>query len=85
MPLSPPINLHAWIEENRVAGDHPYAPFMADHVAPTFGTVRADDGTMLYYKMLTPRLEPGRRYPVFVQVYGGPGGGRGIRTSPRWP
>src|SRR5690606_21218262 len=41
----------AWIEENRVAGDHPYAPFMADHVAPTFGTVRADDGTMLYYKM----------------------------------
>jgi dipeptidyl-peptidase-4 len=23
--------------------------------------------------MLTPRMEPGRRYPVFVEVYGGPG------------
>ena len=26
--------------------------------------------------MLSPPREPGRRYPVFVQVYGGPGAGR---------
>ena len=71
----------AWISENRVAGDHPYAPYMADHITPRFGTVRADDGTELQYKLLTPRLEPGRRYPVFVQVYGGPGAGRQVMRN----
>ena len=34
------------------------------------------DGTELHYRMLSPPREPGRRYPVFVQVYGGPGAGR---------
>lgn len=65
-----------WIEENAVAGGHPYAPFAAGHAAPRFGTIAAEDGTPLYYKLLTPALEPGRRYPVFVEVYGGPGAGR---------
>src|SRR5258705_10554067 len=31
---------------------------------------------MLHYRMLSPPREPGRLYPVFVQVYGGPGAGR---------
>ncbi len=66
----------AWIEENRLDASHPYAPFLASHVAPVFGTLRAADGTELHYKMLSPPREPGRRYPVFVQVYGGPGTGR---------
>jgi len=65
-----------WIEENRLDPAHPYAPFLASHVAPTFGTLRASDGTILHYRMLSPPREPGRRYPVFVQVYGGPGTGR---------
>ncbi len=68
----------AWIEENRVAGDHPYAPYLGDHVMPTFGVIRADDGSELQYKLLSPPREPGRRYPVFVQVYGGPGAGRQV-------
>jgi dipeptidyl-peptidase 4 len=63
----------AWIEENRIDAGHPYAPYLASHAVPRFGTVRAEDGTELHYEMLTPRLEPGRRYPVFVEVYGGPG------------
>jgi dipeptidyl-peptidase 4 len=66
----------AWIEENRLDASHPYAPFLASHVAPTFGTLQASDGTTLHYRMLSPPREPGRRYPVFVQVYGGPGTGR---------
>ncbi len=75
----------AWIEENRIEGTHPYAPYRASHVTPTFGTVRASDGTELHYRMLSPPRQPGRRYPVFVQVYGGPGAGRQVTrqwTSP---
>ncbi|HEY5713569.1 MAG TPA: DPP IV N-terminal domain-containing protein [Allosphingosinicella sp.] len=71
----------AWIEENRLDASHPYAPFLAGHVAPTFGMLRAADGTELYYRMTSPPRVPGRRYPVFVQVYGGPGTGRQATRS----
>lgn len=66
----------AWISENRLDASHPYAPFLAAHVQPSFGTLRAADGTELHYRMLSPPREPGRHYPVFVQVYGGPATGR---------
>lgn len=65
-------NRLAWIEENRVEGDHPYAPYMAGHRSAEYGTIRADDGTPLHWMMITPPLEPGRRYPVFSYHYGGP-------------
>jgi dipeptidyl-peptidase-4 len=68
-------NRIAWIEENRVAGDHPYAPYLADHIAPEFGTLAADDGTPLHYSHLGPRLSPGEKAPALVIVYGGPGVG----------
>lgn len=63
----------AWIEENRVEGDHPYAPFLPSHMTPEFGTIAAEDGTPLHWMMLRPKMEPGKRYPVFFQHYGGPG------------
>lgn len=63
----------AWIEENRVEGDHPYAPFIAGHVTPEYGTIAAEDGTPLHWMMLKPKMEPGKRYPVFFSHYGGPG------------
>lgn len=63
----------AWIEENRVEGEHPYAPFLAGHVTPEFGTIAAEDGTPLHWMMLKPTMEPGKRYPVFFSHYGGPG------------
>lgn len=63
----------AWIEENRVEGDHPYAPFLAGHVTPEYGTIAAEDGTPLHWMMLRPKMEPGKRYPVFFSHYGGPG------------
>lgn len=62
----------AWVNENKVAGDHPYAPYLAAHRAKQFGTIKAADGTDLYWEMITPKLEPGRKYPVFFQHYGGP-------------
>ncbi|MEQ5786435.1 DPP IV N-terminal domain-containing protein [Erythrobacter sp. NFXS35] len=63
----------AWIEENAVAGDHPYAPFLAGHTMPEYGTIAAEDGTPLHWMMLKPAMEPGKRYPVFFSHYGGPG------------
>ena len=61
----------AWIEENRLGADHPYAPFLAAHVAPTFGTIAAADGTPLHYRLFVPPA-PGP-HPVYFTVYGGPG------------
>jgi dipeptidyl-peptidase-4 len=41
---------------------------------PDIITVRAADGTDLYGSLLRPRnVVPGKRYPVVVMVYGGPG------------
>ena len=71
----------AWIEENRLDASHPYAPFLDSHVTPVFGTLKAADGkTDIPYKMISPKREPGKRYPVFVQVYAGPSGGQTIRA-----
>jgi dipeptidyl-peptidase-4 len=56
------------------AAGHPYNPFLAEHVSTEFGSLKARDGQTLYYQMLKPKtLEPGKRYPVIVDVYGGPG------------
>ncbi len=63
-----------WVEENRLDASHPYAPYLPRHRLPQFGTIKAADGTTLYWKMITPPLEPGKRYPVFVEHYGGPTG-----------
>ena len=64
----------AWINENRITATHPYAPYLAAHQPVRFGTIKAADGkTDLHWQMVTPKLEPGKRYPVFFQHYGGPG------------
>ncbi|MET4132244.1 dipeptidyl-peptidase-4 [Porphyrobacter sp. MBR-155] len=63
----------AWIEENAVAGTHPYAPFLAGRTTPEYGTIAAEDGTPLHWMMIKPKMEPGKRYPVFFSHYGGPG------------
>ncbi|MEH3107700.1 MAG: S9 family peptidase [Sphingomonas fennica] len=63
----------AWIDENRVEGSHPYAPYRAAHRPTQFGTLAAADGSILHWSMIAPPLEAGKRYPVFFQHYGGPG------------
>jgi dipeptidyl-peptidase-4 len=62
----------AWIEENRLDASHAYGPYLASHRETTFGTIPAADGTPLHWMMITPPLEPGKRYPVFFDHYGGP-------------
>jgi dipeptidyl-peptidase-4 len=62
----------AWVNENKVAGDHPYAPYLASHRQKQFGAIKAADGTTLHWEMITPKLEPGKKYPVFFHHYGGP-------------
>ncbi|MAP47841.1 MAG: S9 family peptidase [Oceanicaulis sp.] len=64
----------AWIEENAIDEDHPYAPFLESHLVPEFGTVLADDGeTELYWSMLKPEhCTAAAPCPAIVQVYGGP-------------
>ncbi|WP_311269789.1 S9 family peptidase [Sphingobium sp. WCS2017Hpa-17] len=70
-----------WLSQNALTGNHPYTPYVAGHVKTTFGTVKAADGTTLYTKIMTPNMEPGKRYPVFMIHYGGPGGGRQVTNT----
>jgi dipeptidyl-peptidase-4 len=64
----------AWIEQNAVTGEHPWAPFAAAAAQPRYGKLKAADGkTDLDYSiLLPPGLKPGQRAPVFFNVYGGP-------------
>ncbi len=61
-----------WLMENALDADHPYAPFAASHAVTRFGTLKAEDGSTLYWKMLVPAMEKGKRYPVMFYHYGGP-------------
>ncbi|WP_145200968.1 S9 family peptidase [Sphingobium sp. B2] len=70
-----------WLSENALKGDHPYAPYLASHAKTRFGTIKAADGTTLYTKIMTPPIEAGKRYPVFMIHYGGPGGGRQVTNT----
>ncbi len=64
----------AWVEENALDADHPYTPHLTSHRPASFGTIKAADGTTdLYWKMVTPQMEPGKTYPVFYHHYSGPG------------
>jgi len=68
----------AWIEENKLDASHPYAPYMGAHRPIRFGTLKAADGTTLYWEMITPPLKKGKKYPVFFEHYGGPGTGQQV-------
>jgi len=64
-----------WVEENKLAAGHPYQPYAARLREPSFGTIKAADGQDLWWSMRTPPgFDPAKRYPVIVQVYGGPAG-----------
>nr|WP_247711796.1 S9 family peptidase [Qipengyuania qiaonensis] len=65
--------IQLWVEENALDADHPYTPFLASHRPTQYGTIEAEDGTPLHWEMVTPELEPGKRYPVYFYHYGGPG------------
>ncbi len=63
----------AWIEENPLNSKHPYWPFRDGHLTPEFGQLKAEDGQDLYYSLLKPPgFSASHRYPVYIDVYGGP-------------
>ncbi|MES2337554.1 MAG: DPP IV N-terminal domain-containing protein [Pseudomonadota bacterium] len=62
----------AWINENAVKPGHPYYPYLASHQPTRVGELKTADGATLHWEMMTPPLEPGRKYPVFFEHYGGP-------------
>lgn len=72
----------AWLNENKLNDDHPYAPYMAADIQPEFGTLKAADGTDLHYQIFKPLdLKPGEKRPSITLVYGGP---HGQRIYNRW-
>ena len=63
-----------WLNENALDADHPYAPYLAAHRDPEYGTLTAADGSELHYQLYTPAdLQPGQRRASVTIVYGGPG------------
>lgn len=60
-----------WMEENRVDENHPLHPYLSDWVKPRFGTLTAEDGQTLHYRIFEPKGFEGKR-PVVNYVYGGP-------------
>ncbi|WP_339856702.1 S9 family peptidase [Pseudohongiella acticola] len=65
----------AWVEENPLNQAHPYAPYLARHVRPEYGTLTAaDEQTELHWQMYRPdHCTAATPCPAIVQVYGGPG------------
>ncbi|NCT66616.1 MAG: S9 family peptidase [Rhodanobacteraceae bacterium] len=64
----------AWIEQNELKDGHPYWPYRDSQVAPQFGSLKSEDGQDLYYRVFKPLgFDPGKKYPVFMTYYGGPG------------
>ena len=72
----------AFIEQNELDESHPYHPYLDRQPASEFGTLEAEDGHTLYYRIKKPRdFDSEKQYPVILTVYGGPGGQRITR---RW-
>ncbi|MBS0433188.1 MAG: S9 family peptidase [Proteobacteria bacterium] len=90
-PATPPrVGVHkadgefvAWIESNRLQAGHPYWPYRQTHVLPVFGTLKAEDGQTLYYRMFLPTgFDAKKKYPVMLHFYGGPASQMATRA---WP
>lgn len=63
-----------WLSENALNAEHPYAPYLAAHIAPEYGTLTAEDGSPLHYQLYKPLdLKPGEQRASVTIVYGGPG------------
>ena len=54
-----------------LAAEDPLAGYATGEV--TLGTIKADDGEELYYRLIKPvHFDPAKKYPVIHYVYGGP-------------
>ncbi len=60
-----------WMEQNKVDSSHPFHSYKSDFIKPRFGTLKAEDGQVLHYRIFEPKGFEGKR-PVINYVYGGP-------------
>jgi dipeptidyl-peptidase-4 len=66
-------NFITWLEPNRLDNNHPLTPYLNDMVEPEYGVIKADDGQLMHYRIFKPKtIEQDKKYPVMVNVYGGP-------------
>ena len=70
-----------WIEENRLDAHHPFAPYVSRLRTPEFGTMQSHGETLVWRMTTPPDFDPSKKYPVVMQVYGGPGTGAGVQKS----
>lgn len=70
-----------WIEENKLDASHPFAPYATRLRAPEFGTMQSHGQTLVWRMTTPPDFDPSKKYPVVMQVYGGPGTGAGVQKS----
>jgi dipeptidyl-peptidase 4 len=70
-----------WIEENRLDAGHPFAPYASRLRTPEFGTMQSHGQTLVWRMTTPPDFDPSKKYPVVMQVYGGPGTGAGVQKS----
>ena len=62
-----------WLEQNELNSSHALTPYHAELTAPRFGTLKAEDGQTMHYRLFAPKtLDQDKKYPVIVSVYGGP-------------
>ena len=62
-----------WLEENKLDKSHPLTPYLADLITPEYGTLKAEDGQIMHYRLFKPtNYQDGKKHPVIVNVYGGP-------------
>ncbi|MFC3092789.1 S9 family peptidase [Alteromonas sediminis] len=69
-----------WLEQNEINEQHPLHAYQDSWIAPTFGTINADDGTPLHYRLYTP-ADISTKRPVIVYLYGGPLVGQMVTNS----
>ncbi len=69
-----------WLEENKLDKNHPLTLYLSDLAQPEYGTLKAEDGQLMHYRLFKPNhlthkpnnLTHNKKYPVIVSVYGGP-------------
>lgn len=69
-----------WIEENKLQPGHPFWPYAERQQKPTFGTLQSHGETLMWQMTTPPGFDPSKRYPVVMQVYGGPSAG-GVKNG----
>jgi len=63
----------AVLEANALDETHPYSPYLDGHARSEFGSLKNTTGDTLYWRMIKPKdFDPAKKYPVIVNVYGGP-------------